>query len=829
MTGGGSSRTSVHNNGGGHSSRTNIGIRRRHALQLFKTDLCKFYLQSRCENGDSCSYAHTMNEVRRKPDLTRTSMCRSVLQKGHCDDPSCRFAHTDEQLRATHGFFKMKMCGFAESGRCKHGANCRFAHTVEELRPPRPPPPDAEDDLRKVTFKAPTEDDLSTATSRTSVPKVAPQSQSPQQRSDSGYIFGMRNLGQDSMTDTGGERGTDSASHATQQPPPPPVPSREVQDALVLQRQTKRRLSGPKKDAPFIPVLNSEAVDQAAREQHQTENSGTTTSTTSSNEARPQNAAFVTPGPDSDASESWTSGNSGPSEMPRSSEHTRSPVTTSDSGAGSTSGAAGQATYDGSQATYDGSSGDGGTGSTAAGSNDTQPGRQREKVRHERPRTGHVNQEPRTPAAAKSTSTTTSLNSLMSRSLPEIDTSSQNGTKKTEGVTTLLITNVPTFLTQGALLCLFEDLMVSMRSKFDFFYCPWDEKAFRNLGYALINFPVPADASCFRERWGGKEICPGSRGTKPLRIIEAAVQGRQANLDHFSKVEIAHCSEWRFRPMLRDEQGSLQPLIPSGGMPGTGDTGEATSPPDDVANLADYTLNAMNATAAVSAPLTAANDAGFFSSASAAGGGGGGARSSSDSATESAQGGIGSASEIVRKDGNPRRARHGPVKDLNRNNQGHRKQQPPPPRFTPQQQAGMQCYWNQIPQDAMSAQVAPAWSSNWQADLAAMQATQAQGQANRMPPQRVAPSQRGEFVGGPDAHYQQQYPQQLAAMAPQYPCIFMMPQGGAAYPNRGVYSDMQNRGGYSYAGRGMYGEAMPQSLGLPTYPGGWLSDEVYTD
>jgi len=114
------------------------GIRKRHALQLFKTDLCRFFAQGHCENGDNCPYAHKSEEVRGKPDLSRTSMCKVLTKTGSCTDKMCRFAHAESQLRATQGFFKMKMCSFIQSGRCRHGNKCRFAHTADELRPPNP-------------------------------------------------------------------------------------------------------------------------------------------------------------------------------------------------------------------------------------------------------------------------------------------------------------------------------------------------------------------------------------------------------------------------------------------------------------------------------------------------------------------------------------------------------------------------------------------------------------------------------------------------------------------------------------------------------------------
>eukprot|EP00419_Tripos_fusus_P034578 CAMPEP_0172775996 /NCGR_PEP_ID=MMETSP1074-20121228/199049_1 /TAXON_ID=2916 /ORGANISM="Ceratium fusus, Strain PA161109" /LENGTH=83 /DNA_ID=CAMNT_0013612697 /DNA_START=35 /DNA_END=282 /DNA_ORIENTATION=- len=80
-------------------SRSTAGSRKKHALQLFKTDMCKFFMYSHCENGDKCPYAHTKDEVQQKPDLTRTSMCQAMTQVGSCNDPTCRFAHNQAELR----------------------------------------------------------------------------------------------------------------------------------------------------------------------------------------------------------------------------------------------------------------------------------------------------------------------------------------------------------------------------------------------------------------------------------------------------------------------------------------------------------------------------------------------------------------------------------------------------------------------------------------------------------------------------------------------------------------------------------------------------------
>lgn len=376
-------------------------MRKKHALQLFKTDMCKFYLRNRCENGDTCSYAHNFDEVRSKPDLTATSMCKNVVQFGSCRDLGCRFAHTDAELRATYGFFKMKMCGFAQSGRCKHGAACRFAHTPEELRPVRPPPP----------------------------------------------------------------------------------PGVEGDSLLMARQQLERQVcgspggSGTESLADVPPMPASFHVATPPRHRVAARGGGLTSSTMSPSEG----------------------GSCGePAEFSRHSFIFGSGRIKTNKGA-------------------------------SPGSSETE----REDW-------------------ASWTSGTSGNNEEKGRRRPS--------TSDQVGVTTLLVTNVPTMLTQGALLSMFEDLHPGMRGHFDFFYCPWDETSGHNLGYAIFNFPEPEHAAAFQQAWSSKELCRGTRGQKGMRVLRAALQGRDANAEYFSKVEILQCSDKRFRPLTRDVAGMLRPL-----------------------------------------------------------------------------------------------------------------------------------------------------------------------------------------------------------------------------------------------------------------------------
>jgi len=140
------------------------------------------------------------------------------------------------------------------------------------------------------------------------------------------------------------------------------------------------------------------------------------------------------------------------------------------------------------------------------------------------------------------------------------DQRSRRPAKKTGDVTTLLISNIPSYLTQGALLSMFEDLTLAMRGKFNFFYCPWNSKEGQNLGFAVINFEEHAYATAFQQKWSGKELCRGGWSQKPLRVIKAVLQGLEANVAYFRKVEFdENCRDLRFRPLYR-ESGSSEML-----------------------------------------------------------------------------------------------------------------------------------------------------------------------------------------------------------------------------------------------------------------------------
>jgi len=356
----------------------NTTLRRKHCQQLMKTEMCKFFLQSNCGKGSRCCYAHSLSELREKPDLARTSMCSSFLKSGNCDDPHCLFAHSERQLRTTMGFFKTKICRFAASGRCKHGSACRFAHAPIELQ------------------------------------------ENPEE---------------------------------AQMPPMPPVPHPQQRQQQSQQQhrqqqsqQSMQRQGGPNGENPNKPLR------QAA----------------------------------------------------------------GDCGDGGSENSTRAGTYDSGAAQT--------PVQTPEGSGDSG----QEEQAHQQPKQNRMD---------------------------------NRSSRPTRHCTTMMLQNVPNFMTQGAIVSLLEDLTVDIRGAFDFFYCPWDPYEDENLGYAIINFFSRSVAADFERSWANKPLLAGARGMKKLRIVPAALQGRAANLRHFSGFSLAHHADPRFRPLVRaGPSAALQPM-----------------------------------------------------------------------------------------------------------------------------------------------------------------------------------------------------------------------------------------------------------------------------
>jgi len=88
-----------------------------------------------CWNGNTCRFAHRIDELKSGPDLTKTSMCTEWMN-GSCplEAQDCPFAHDASELRGTDIFFKTAICNDFVEGTCRFGDSCRYAHGVHELK-----------------------------------------------------------------------------------------------------------------------------------------------------------------------------------------------------------------------------------------------------------------------------------------------------------------------------------------------------------------------------------------------------------------------------------------------------------------------------------------------------------------------------------------------------------------------------------------------------------------------------------------------------------------------------------------------------------------------
>jgi hypothetical protein len=104
---------------------------------------------------------------------------------------------------------------------------------------------------------------------------------------------------------------------------------------------------------------------------------------------------------------------------------------------------------------------------------------------------------------------------------------SSSPTLESNGVTTLMIRNLPQDSTQNAVLRALDQ--TGFWGRYDFCYCPTDFKTRVIKGFAFVNFITAADADEFQKAW--LHDCPLKRSDQgSLSIRPAVVQGLHANL-----------------------------------------------------------------------------------------------------------------------------------------------------------------------------------------------------------------------------------------------------------------------------------------------------------
>jgi len=119
--------------------RGNKGKKRTKSRQIlnqyYKTKMCP-HIETGCIDGESCSYAHSKEELRVTCSLKKTRMCGD-WEKGVCplDSEDCKFAHGLDDLRSTPDFYKVNLCTqWMQTKECVNGDLCRYAHGEDDLR-----------------------------------------------------------------------------------------------------------------------------------------------------------------------------------------------------------------------------------------------------------------------------------------------------------------------------------------------------------------------------------------------------------------------------------------------------------------------------------------------------------------------------------------------------------------------------------------------------------------------------------------------------------------------------------------------------------------------
>lgn len=97
--------------------------------QLFKTKMCRHFLNGKCKYNEECTFSHDTSELLIRKDMAKTKLCK----KSNCIDTNCSYAHSFAEIRAATD----QLCpSWLRKGSCIEGSRCRFSHNstyLEEL------------------------------------------------------------------------------------------------------------------------------------------------------------------------------------------------------------------------------------------------------------------------------------------------------------------------------------------------------------------------------------------------------------------------------------------------------------------------------------------------------------------------------------------------------------------------------------------------------------------------------------------------------------------------------------------------------------------------
>lgn len=113
-----------------------------------------------------------------------------------------------------------------------------------------------------------------------------------------------------------------------------------------------------------------------------------------------------------------------------------------------------------------------------------------------------------------------------------------------DGITTMMVRNVPVMYTQEMLLQEWPNY-----GQYNFLYLPRSAAGQSNLSYAFINFVSEAHAQAFKQQWQKKRLT-NFTAKKALNISVAEVQGLQANLAQLKKKRVRRIHMRQCQPYI---------------------------------------------------------------------------------------------------------------------------------------------------------------------------------------------------------------------------------------------------------------------------------------
>jgi len=163
------------------------------------------------------------------------------------------------------------------------------------------------------------------------------------------------------------------------------------------------------------------------------------------------------------------------------------------------------------------------------------------------------------------------------------------------GGTTVMLRNLPKGYTRDLLI---EQLNQGYEKQYDFVYLPIDFNSKANVGYAFINFRLPATASKFIAEYHEsktKDKLPAYSSNKVLEVTFARVQGRDANMENLRDEKFIEKLQERpeWQPLFYDENNEEMPFSKTLGASSGKKKGKGGATPASPMSPANFMMSPM--------------------------------------------------------------------------------------------------------------------------------------------------------------------------------------------------------------------------------------------